>query len=64
MEGTLEATVKYVKERHAFGKPLIEQQNTRFKLAQLHAQVRAARIFWIAVSKMWLPGGSIMSLLP
>lgn len=45
MEGTLEATVKYVKERHAFGKPLIEQQNTRFKLAQLHAQVRAARIF-------------------
>lgn len=45
MEGTLEETVRYVKERRAFGKPLIEQQNTRFKLAQLYAQVRAARVF-------------------
>ncbi|HAD08736.1 MAG TPA: acyl-CoA dehydrogenase [Porticoccaceae bacterium] len=45
MEGTLEETVRYVKERHAFGKALIEQQNTRFKLAELYAQVRAARIF-------------------
>jgi len=45
MEGTLEATVNYVKERRAFGKSLIEQQNTRFKLAALYAQVRAARVF-------------------
>lgn len=45
MEGALEETVKYVKQRHAFGKPLIEQQNTRFKLAEVHALIRAARIF-------------------
>lgn len=45
MEGALEETVKYVKQRHAFGKPLIEQQNTRFKLAEIHALTRAARIF-------------------
>ena len=45
MEGALEETVKYVKERHAFGKPLMEQQNTRFKLAEVHALIRAARIF-------------------
>jgi len=45
MEGALEETVKYVKERHAFGKSLMEQQNTRFKLAEVHALIRAARIF-------------------
>ena len=45
MEGALEETVKYVKQRHAFGKPLMEQQNTRFKLAEVHALTRAARIF-------------------
>ena len=45
MEGALEETVKYVKARHAFGKPLMEQQNTRFKLAEIHALIRAARVF-------------------
>lgn len=45
MEGALAETVSYVKDRKAFGKPLFDQQNTRFKLAEIHAQTRAARVF-------------------
>ncbi len=33
--GALEHTLAYVKERKAFGKQIIDFQNTRFKLAEL-----------------------------
>ena len=38
-EGALERTVAYVRERQAFGQPLAQFQNTRFRLAELKAQV-------------------------
>jgi alkylation response protein AidB-like acyl-CoA dehydrogenase len=38
-QGALERTVAYVKERQAFGQPLAQLQNTRFKLAELKAQI-------------------------
>ena len=38
-------TVDYVKERQIFGKPLIDFQNTQFKLAELKTQLRAAWAF-------------------
>lgn len=38
-EGALERTVAYVQERQAFGQPLAQLQNTRFKLAELKAQI-------------------------
>lgn len=38
-EGALERTVEYVQERQAFGQPLAQFQNTRFKLAELKAQI-------------------------
>ena len=39
IEAALEHTLAYVKERQAFGKPIIDFQNTRFKLAELDARV-------------------------
>jgi len=45
MEGALEATLRYVKERKAFGRPLIEFQNSRFRLAEAATIVRVARTF-------------------
>jgi acyl-CoA dehydrogenase len=45
MEGAIAETLRYVRERHAFGKPLFELQNTRFKLAEAQAITRAARVF-------------------
>jgi acyl-CoA dehydrogenase len=45
MEGALAETVKYVKERKAFGRAIAEFQNTRFKLAELATKTRIARVF-------------------
>lgn len=44
-EGALERTIAYVKERQAFGQPLAQLQNTRFKLAELKAQLEVNRAF-------------------
>jgi acyl-CoA dehydrogenase len=38
-------TTKYVKERAAFGKPLIDFQNTRFKLAECKTEAHIGRVF-------------------
>ena len=45
MEGAVERTIAYCKERHAFGKPIIDFQNTRFKLAECKTNVTVARAF-------------------
>jgi acyl-CoA dehydrogenase len=44
-EAALGWTIEYTRGRKAFGKPIAEFQNTRFKVAELTAQVQAARIF-------------------
>jgi acyl-CoA dehydrogenase len=45
MEAAVDLTVAYTKERKAFGKALIEFQNTRFKLAEAKSDTMAARAF-------------------
>ena len=45
MEGALAATLAYVRERQAFGKPIAEFQNTRFKLAEVATITKVARTF-------------------
>jgi acyl-CoA dehydrogenase len=45
MEGGLEATIAYTKERKAFGHAIAEFQNTKFKLAELATLVEVARVF-------------------
>lgn len=44
-EGIIERTVEYVRERKAFGMSVAQFQNTRFKLAELNAQVKVNRAF-------------------
>ena len=45
MEGAYEETVRYTRERQAFGHKIGEFQNTRFKLAEVATHVRVARVF-------------------
>lgn len=45
MERAVELTIDYVKQREAFGRPLIKHQNTRFVLAECAATTRAGRTF-------------------
>jgi acyl-CoA dehydrogenase len=44
-EQALAITTKYVKERKVFGAPLIELQNTRFKLAECKTTCQVGRVF-------------------
>lgn len=42
-EGALEKTIKYVKQREQFGRPIAKFQNTQFKLAEMATEIEAAR---------------------
>jgi acyl-CoA dehydrogenase len=45
MERAIKLTVDYTKERKAFGQPLIDFQNTAFKLAERKTEALIARVF-------------------
>lgn len=44
-EEAVAITVRYAKERTAFGKPLMDLQNTRMKLAECHSGTHVGRVF-------------------
>jgi acyl-CoA dehydrogenase len=44
-EQAVAITTKYAKERTAFGKPLLDFQNTRFKLAECKTEAHIGRVF-------------------
>lgn len=44
-KGALDATLKYVQERQAFGQAISQFQNTRFTLAQCASDIAAAEAF-------------------
>jgi acyl-CoA dehydrogenase len=46
MERAIGVTSDYVKQRKAFGKTLLEFQNTRFKLAECKTKAHVARVFF------------------
>ena len=41
----LDLTVEYTRERRAFDKPVLDFQNTRFKLAELKSEIQIAQVF-------------------
>jgi acyl-CoA dehydrogenase len=45
MEGAYQLTLDYVREREAFGQPISEFQNTKFKLAEIATTIKVARAF-------------------
>jgi len=45
MEGAVERTIAYARERQAFGGPIMQFQNTRFKLAECLTKTTVARAF-------------------
>src|SRR5210317_1565759 len=55
-EGVLAQTVEYVKERKAFGAPIAELQNTRFKLAEAATDVRIHRSFVEECKRLFMSG--------
>jgi acyl-CoA dehydrogenase len=45
-ERALALTIDYVKERKAFGRPVIDFQNTQFRLAELKTETTIGRVFY------------------
>jgi acyl-CoA dehydrogenase len=45
METALEHTLRYTKQREAFGRPVFGFQNTKFKLAEVATEATIARVF-------------------
>ena len=56
LERALAVTIEYVKQRAAFGKKLIEFQNTQFGLAECKAEATIARVFHDHCIERYLTG--------
>lgn len=56
-EATYRDTVAYVSDRQVFGAPLSEQQNTRFVLASVRADLAAGRSLVDALLQKYVSGG-------
>jgi acyl-CoA dehydrogenase len=56
IEAALAVTLAYVHERHAFGAPLIEFQNTQFKLAECKTEATIAKVFLYHCTQQLLAG--------
>lgn len=55
-EAAMQWTIAYVTERKMFGHALSDFQNTRFKLAELHAELLAQRVFVDRCMELHLKG--------
>jgi acyl-CoA dehydrogenase len=57
IERAVELTVEYARDRKAFGKALLEMQNTRFKLAECRTTAHVARTFIDSCIARMMDGG-------
>lgn len=61
MEMAVAETIKYTKERKAFGKPLSKLQNTRFKLVESHGKAVIARVYVDRLIEAHMRGENIVA---
>jgi acyl-CoA dehydrogenase len=57
IERALALTIDYVKQRKAFGKAVMEFQNTQFKLAEMKTEATVARVFYNNCVERHVAGG-------
>ena len=57
IERAIAVTIDYVKERKAFGKAVLEFQNTQFKLAELKTEATIGRVFHDDCVRRHVEGG-------
>jgi alkylation response protein AidB-like acyl-CoA dehydrogenase len=55
-EQAVAITTRYMRERNAFGKPLFDLQNTRFKLAECKTQAHIGRVFLDSCIERFIAG--------
>jgi alkylation response protein AidB-like acyl-CoA dehydrogenase len=59
-QAAYEATLKYAQERIQFGKPIIEFQVTRFKLAQMAMKIDVMRSYTYRIARLYDNGQKVM----
>jgi citronellyl-CoA dehydrogenase len=62
LEGLIEITVDHCRERHTFGKPLIDNQVIHFRLAELQTEVEALRALTYRACELYVGGQDVTRL--
>ena len=57
-QGCVDASVKYAKEREAFGQPIAAYQGISFKIARMEARAHTARLAYYRAAELMLAGRS------
>ncbi|GAB7547837.1 acyl-CoA dehydrogenase family protein [Cupriavidus sp. 8B] len=58
----IEETTDYLRQRIAFGKPLLDNQFIQFKLAELKTEMEALRALVYMATKTYIDGGDVVEL--
>lgn len=58
----IEETAEYLRQRHAFGKPLLDNQYIQFKLAELKTELEALRGLVHMATRTYIEGGDVVEL--
>ena len=58
---SLDDTIEYTRERHAFGQPIASFQNTQFKLAEFATQIELGQVFVDQLLAAHVRGDEIVS---
>jgi len=62
MEGVVDATIAYCKERHAFGQPLIDNQVIHFRMAELRTEIESLRALIYRAVEDYVGGADVTML--
>jgi len=60
--GLIDQTVEYLRERKAFGKPLLDNQFIQFKLAELKTEIEALRALTYMATQAYIEGKEVTEL--
>ena len=58
----IEETAAYLRQRNAFGKPLLDNQFIQFKLAELKTELEALRALVYMATQTYIDGGDVVEL--
>ncbi len=62
LEGLIDATITYCKERHTFGQPLIDNQVIHFRMAEMKTEVEALRSLCYRAVEEYVAGTDVTML--
>jgi len=62
MDGVIDATIAYCKERHTFGQPLIDNQVIHFRMAELRTEVESLRSLIYRAVEDYVGGADVTML--